>query len=440
MIRWMQWLAVITIAVVIHASTGWALVQVDINRGMVEPLPLAFPKMTTHTDEEKKMSEDVARVIKQDLVNSGLFRFINEDAFLTKSLDVQTLPEFSNWRPIGASALLVSNLYKRKIDEFSTEFRLWDILAQQPLAESRYTTNRKNWRRLAHMMSDKVYQRLTGESGYFDTRIVYVAESGPATRRVKRLAIVDQDGANHRFLTDGKYLVLTPRFSPTAQEVIYLSYQGKIPKVYIRHVDTGKEKLVGQFEGMSFAPRFAPDGKMAIMSVTNNGNSDIYALDLKNGKQERLTHDRSINTSPSYSPDGKFIVFNSDRAGSQQLYVMDRHGKGVKRISFGQGRYGTPVWSPRGDYIAFTKIYNGRFYIGVMREDGTGERLLTESFLDEGPTWAPNGRIILFARQTKLSGKAHSKWGIYTVDLTGHNEQQMPTPLDASDPAWSPLL
>ena len=425
---------------IILCSRAYAVVSIDITRGNVDPLPIALPAFGTKGDDQAaRVGKQVVDVVQADLESSGLFRAINSNAFIQEITGSDTVPQFPDWRQVNASALVTGGLSVNG-GEFSTEFRLWDILAQQQIAGRRYNTNINNWRRTSHMISDEVYKRLTGESGYFDTRIVYIAESGPEQRRVKRLAIMDQDGANHRFLTDGKSLVLTPRFSPTAQEVIYLSYQGKVPKVYIRNVDTGTERLLGNFYGMSFAPRFSPDGRSVIMSVSEDGNSDIYVLDLASGSQRRLTYESSIDTSPSYSPDGSQIVFNSDRGGSQQLYVMDKNGHGVKRISFGAGKYGTPVWSPRGDYIAFTKIHRGSFYIGVMYPDGGGERLLTESFMDEGPTWAPNGRIIMFARQTRLLGSAQTKWGIYSVDLTGRHEKRMPTPGDASDPAWSPLL
>lgn len=434
-----KWWLITGLAFVI-SSSAYAVVSIDITRGNVDPLPIALPALGTKGDPQAdRVGSQVMDVVQADLEGSGLFRAIDPKAFIQEIAGSETVPQFADWRQINASALVTGGLSVEGPD-FSTEFRLWDVLAQQQVAGRRYHTNLQNWRRTSHMIADEIYKRLTGESGYFDTRIVYIAESGPEQRRVKRLAIMDQDGANHRFLTDGKDLVLTPRFSPTAQEVIYLSYQGKVPKVYLRNVDTGRERLLGNFYGMSFAPRFAPDGKSVIMSVSDEGNSDIYTLDLSTGYQRRLTFESAIDTSPSYSPDGSQIVFNSDRGGSQQLYVMDKNGHGVKRISFGAGKYGTPVWSPRGDYIAFTKIYGGSFYIGVMYPDGSGERLLTQSFMDEGPTWAPNGRIIMFARQSRVLGSAQTKWGIYSVDLTGRQEKKLATPGDASDPAWSPLL
>jgi TolB protein len=304
-----------------------------------------------------------------------------------------------------------------------------------------YFTVPDNWRRIAHIVSDAIYKRMTGENGYFDTRIVYISETGPQNRRVKRLAIMDQDGEKHRFLTDGGTLVLTPRFSPTLQEITYLSYYGDVPRVYVFDIDTGREEVLGDFSGMTFAPRFSADGKQVIMSMAKDGNSEIYTMDLRTRSSKRLTNHSAIDTSPSYSPDGKFITFNSDRGGSQQIYVMDAGGRNVKRISHGKGRYATPVWSPRGDLIAFTKSTGGRFFIGVMRPDGKGERLLAEDFLVEAPTWAPNGRVLMFFRQesSKKDGSG-GKTRLYSIDLTGHNEREVITPLDASDPAWSPLI
>lgn len=417
-----------------------ALISIDITRGNVDPLPIALPYLGSENKEARKLGEKIVNVVEKDLQNSGLFRSITRRAFIQEINSSNTLPEFASWSSINASALATGGINLVGEEEFEMEFRLWDVLAQQQIAGKSYNTNKNNWRRIAHLMADEIYKRLTGEDGYFDTRVVYVSESGPATKRVKRLAIMDQDGANHRYLTDGSELVLTPRFSPAAQKVIYMSYSDSIPKVYMLDVDTLKREVVGNFTGMSFAPRFSPDGKSVVLSASVGGNSEIYKMDLRNRRKVRLTKNSAIDTSPSFSPDASKIVFNSDRGGNQQLYTMDSNGRNIRRISFGKGRYGTPVWSPRGDLIAFTKMYKGRFYIGVMRTDGSGERLLTESYLDEGPTWSPNGRVIMFARQKKHRANTKGEWQIYSVDLTGYNEKLIKTPMDASDPAWSPLL
>ena len=326
-------------------------------------------------------------------------------------------------------------------DKLRVEFRLWDVLAAKEIMALAFTTVPNNWRRVGHIITDKVYERLTGEKGYFDTRIIYVAEEGPKTKRIKKLAIMDQDGANNKFLTLGNELVLTPRFNPTSQMVTYLSYFRNLPRVYLLDIETGMQEVVGDFPGMTFAPRFSPDGKKIIMSFAKDGNSDIYTMDLENRIVEKITNHPSIDTSPSYSPDGKYICFNSDRSGYQQIYIMKSDGSNVKRISFGKGLYGTPVWSPRGDLIAFTKLHKGKFYIGVMRTDGSGERLLTENFYQEAPSWSPNGRVLIFYRETKTDkqGKGFSA-KLWSIDLTGYNERLVDTPTDASDPSWSSLL
>jgi TolB protein len=327
-------------------------------------------------------------------------------------------------------------------------FRLWDVFAQQQLIGFQLTTTRPlkslktgNWRRLAHKASDAIYKRITGEYGYFDTKIVFISESGPKKRRIKRLAIMDQDGHNHQFLTDGSHMVLTPRFSPIANEITYLSYYRNRPRVYLLNIETGRQEVLGDFPSMSFAPRFSPDGNKVIMTLAQNGNSDIHLMDLRTRRVKQLTRHPAIDTSPSFSPDNRHITFESDRGGSQQIYIMNTDGGKVRRISFGKGRYATPVWSPRQDLIAFTKLRKGRFFIGVMRPDGSGERLLTESFLVEGPTWAPNGRVLMFFRQTPSDDRGRGGGSkLYSIDITGHNEREVVTPTDASDPAWSALI
>ena len=427
-------------AVAALASPAFAQLQIDISRGNLEPLPVAVSDLHGDQPLTERIGRDTAQVIMADLERSGLFRALDQRSFLQKPSEMLVRPRFADWTVINAQALVTGKTEVLADGRLRTEFRLWDVFAGQQLTGLVYFTRPDNWRRIAHVIADSIYKRLTGEEGYFDTRVVYIAESGPADRRVKRLAIMDQDGHGHRFLTDGAHLVLTPRFSPTQQVITYLSYFNNRPRVYLFDIDTGRQEVLGDFPGMTYAPRFSPDGEKVIFSMARDGNSEIYVMDLRTRVTKRLTNHPGIDTSGSYAPDATQVVFNSDRGGTQQLYVMNGDGSNAKRISFGRGRYATPVWSPRGDLIAFTKQDRGRFFIGVMRPDGSGERLLTESFLDEAPTWAPNGRVLLFFRQVpgNKSGTG-GKTRLWSIDLTGYNLREMVTPLDASDPAWSPL-
>lgn len=408
---------------------------IDITRGVVEPMPIAVPVFGATNPIDTQLGTEISRVIAADLERSGLFAPIDERAFIQRDLTSDTLPRFQDWRLLNAQALVAGSVKPGAAGKFSVEFRLWDVFGGAEMFSNSYTFTPDIWRRAAHIVADDIYKRITGEDGYFDTRIVYIAESGPKNKRQKRLAIMDQDGENHQFLTDGGALVLTPRFSPAAQDITYMSYYGNKPRVYLFSISTGQQEVLGDFPGMTFAPRYSPDGNSVIMSLAQGGNTDIYVMDVRTRRSKRLTDNPSIDTSPSYSPDGTRIVFNSDRGGEQQLYVMNADGSGVVRISKGAGRYATPVWSPRGDLIAFTRIAGGSFYIGVMRPDGSGERMLSQSWLVEGPTWAPNGRVLAFYTQDQ-SGRAQLK----SIDLTGHNERVIKTPMDGSDPAWSPLL
>lgn len=418
-----------------------AALEIDITQGNVRPLPIAITEFHSEDPEAAATGREIAQVISSNLSRSGLFRPIDPKAFIQRASDIQLQPRFADWQAIQAEALVSGRTAREPDGRLKVEFRLWDVFAGEQMTGLVYYTTPQNWRRIAHIISDAIYKRITGEEGYFDTRIVYVAESGPGTRRIKRLAIMDQDGANHRFLTDGSYLVLTPRFSPTRQEVTYLSYQGSEPRVYLYNIDTGRQEVLGDFPGMTYAPQFSPDGDHVIMSMARGDNSDVFVMDLRTRRIRRLTDNPAIDTSPFYSPDGSAVVFNSDRGGSPQLYLMDADGGNVRRISFGEGRYASPVWSPRGDLIAFTRTYRNRFYIGVMRPDGTGERMLAEGYEVEGPTWAPNGRVLMFQkRETSGVSGRDDRVRLWLVDLTGRNEREVITPMDASDPAWSPLL
>ncbi len=433
--------ALLALAGLVVSAPARAELVIDITRGYMRPLPIAIPDFYGMDPANAQMGRDIARVVAADLERSGLFRPIDQRAFIQTLDSLQASVNFASWKQINAEALVSGKTEMTPDGRLRVEFRLWDVLSQEQMAGQVYTAQNQGWRRVAHMIADTIYKRMTGEEGYFDTQIVYIAEDGPKQNRRKRLAIMDQDGENHRFLTDGADLVLTPRFSPTAREITYMSYWHNTPRVYIFQIDTGRRELLGDFPGMTFAPRFSPDGNKVIFSMSEEGNSNIWEMNLLTRQKRRLTHDDSINTSPSYAPDGSKVVFNSDRGGSQQLYVMNADGSNTQRISFGDGRYATPVWSPRGDLIAFTKMKGGEFFIGVMRPDGSGERLLASGWLVEGPTWAPNGRVLAFWREAPADdrGRGHTA-RLTSIDLTGTNERQLVTPVDGSDPAWSPLI
>ncbi len=428
-------------------NNAYGLITVDITRGNLDPLPIAVSPLHVDPKSEKisqleteKLGEEISKIVERNFKSTGLFNPLKKDAFVQKPDIAHLKPRFEDWRLIKAQALVTGKLLI-KDKKLKVEFRLWDLTAAKEMVALSFTTTPNNWRRVAHIISDKIYERLTGESGYFDTRIAYVSETGPKNQRIKKLAIMDQDGFNTKYLTLGNELVLTPRFNTTNQLVTYLSYFKNMPRVYLLDIETGIQEVVGNFPGMTFAPRFSPDGKKIIMSFAKDGNSDIYSMDLETRLVEQITKHPSIDTSPSYSPDGKYITFNSDRSGLQQIYVMRSDGTQVKRITHGAGLYGTPVWSPRGDLIAFTKVRKGRFYIGVMRSDGSGERLLTENFYQEAPSWSPNGRVLIFYRETKSDSKGKGfSAKLWSIDITGYNERRLKTETDASDPSWSSLL
>jgi TolB protein len=418
----------------VPTSPARAQARLDITPGGVQAMPIALPDFVGGTPQDGEVARGVTQVITANLKRSGLFAPIDQAAYLEKITNIDALPRFPDWRAINAQALVTGRFTRQPDGRLRAEFRLWDIAGGAQLTGQQYFTTPDNWRRIAHIISDAIYERLTGEKGYFDTRIVFVDETGPKDRRIKRLAIMDQDGANVRYLTRGEDLVLTPRFSPTTQEITYMSYGQGDPRVFLLNIETGQREIVGNFPGMTFAPRFSPDGQRVIMSLQQGANSNIFVMDLRSKATTRLTDTPAIDTAPSYSPDGKQICFESDRGGRQQIYVMGAGGGAAQRISFQDGSYSTPVWSPRGDFIAFTKQSKGSFGIGIMKPDGKDERLLTEGYHNEGPTWAPNGRVLMFFRDT-AAGSA-----LYTVDISGRHENRIPTPSFASDPAWSPLL
>lgn len=416
-------------------------IEVDIVGGISAPMPIAIPVMptpasaSTAAGETGALGRQIAEIVTNDLKNSGLFNPLPSGSLPRVSYPQVTAPDFEFWGGSGAQALVQGFVQANGDGTLTVGCYLYDVYARTELTRQGFVVTPPYWRRAAHKCADAVYRRLTGEGPYFDSRVVYVSETGPKSSRTKRLAIMDQDGANHRFLTNGQSVVLTPRFAPNQQSIVYMSYVGDRPRVYIYDIGSGAQRLLVDQPHMTFAPRFSPDGRYVVFSMSVGGNTDIYRVPASGGSPQRLTNAPGIDTGGSYSPDGRRIVFESDRGGSQQLYVMNADGSGQRRISFGGGQYGTPAWSPRGDQIAFTKIGDG-FRIGVMSPDGGGEKILTEAWQDEGPSWAPNGRVIMFFRTAQGSGKAD----LWSVDLTGVNERRIPTPLDGSDPSWGPLL
>ena len=410
--------------------------RITVQEGDFQPVPIAIPNFAAGTPSDGDVGAGVTQVITNNLKRSGLFAPIDQAAYLEKAVNFDAVPQFNNWKTINAQALVTGRMTRQPDGRLKAEFRLWDVATGQPLAGQQYFTQPENWRRISHIISDQIYERMTGEKGYFDSRVVFVDETGSKERRVKRLALMDQDGANVRYLTRGSDLVLTPRFSPSTQEITYMEFAQGDPRVYLLNIETGQREIVGNFPGMTFSPRFSPDGQRVIMSLQQGGNSNLFAMDLRSKSTTRLTDTPAIDTSPSYSPDGARICFESDRGGKPQIYVMGASGGQAQRISFGEGNYSTPVWSPRGDYIAFTKQGGGQFSIGIIKPDGSGERILTSGFHNEGPTFAPNGRVLMFFRDPGGNGGP----SLFSVDISGRFEQRVPTPGFASDPAWSPLL
>lgn len=427
----------VLIALLFAPLASAAPLRIEITDGVIEPMPFAAPTFVAETPGSEQLAQDIANVVAQDLIGSGLFRRIPDSAFISTITSFSSPIQYSDWKAINAQAL-ISGAVSVSGQTVTVKFRVYDVFANQEMGTGlKLSGSVQGWRRMGHKVADAVYSRITGEGGYFDSRVVYVAETGSKGQRRKRLAIMDYDGANVTYLTDANDLVLAPRFSPTGDRILYTSYETGFPRIYLMDVGTTNRRVLQNTPGtMSFAPRFSPDGNTIVYSLEQGGNTDIYSMNLSTGQNVRLTNDASIETAPSFSPDGRQIVFESDRSGTQQLYIMPATGGAAKRISSQSGRYGTPVWSPRGDMIAFTKQSKGRFHIGVMRTDGSQERLLTASFLDEGPTWSPNGRVIMFSRETQ---GASGTTNLYSVDVSGRNLKPVPTPAGGSDPAWSPL-
>ncbi|MEI6628040.1 MAG: Tol-Pal system beta propeller repeat protein TolB [Alphaproteobacteria bacterium] len=430
--------ALLCLSIGLHAG-----LKIEITKGDVQPDPIAVVDFY-NPDGLDNLGESIAKVLINDLEASGLFVAIGKSAFLqTADSLVKDGPKMTNWRPLKARFLVYGDVKSIGSGKISLSFRLFDVVTGQQMLGFSFDGDQKNWRRMTHIMADKIYGRTTGETGLFDSKIAFV-ESINNDRKdpKKRLMIMDWDGNNPQALTDGSQLVLTPRISPDAQKIAYRAYSKDKLRIYVMDLKTKATKEMGHFPGMTIAPRFSPDSKRIIFSFEKAGCSAIYVMELASGKITQLTEHKCIDTSPCFSPDGTQIVFVSDRDGNGKsipdLFIMDSDGSNVKRISFSKGRakYFQPVWSPRSDLIAFTKQTEGTFYIGVISPDGSGERLISNGYLVESPTWSPNGRYIMYTRELSLRDKSQ----IDMIDLTGRNRRRIPTQKGASDGSWSPLL
>lgn len=422
-------------ALIFTTSLSAAKYEVHVTKGKLEAFPIAIPALGGD-----QHAAQIFDVLTNDLKRSGIFRLLDQKAFIQTAASLKVGPRYADWRLINAKALVTGHVQQRG-NQLAVTYKLYDVYAEKEIDSLTKMYGLNDYRKAAHTIADRVYERLIGIPGYFNTQILYVSESGPAKKRLKRLAIMDQDGHNPRFLTDPRLgMAITPRFCPTRPEAAFMAYRKNRAQVCLVDLNTGQERSLGNFKNMTFSPRYAPDGKSLVMSYSENGNSDVYIMNLTSRKVVRLTSGTSINTSPCFSPDAKQIVFNSDRGGSQQLYVMSSNGTGQKRISFGKGSYATPVWSPKGDLIAFTKMKDRKFYIGIMRADGSHERILTKGdYLVEGPEWAPNGRLLTYYRQARRGKNGQAPANLYTIHVSGDHEQWLRTSTDASDPSWSPL-
>ena len=423
------------------AGESQELPTIDVTDESAQDLTILIPPMPTQqvvstpAGSTDALGRQVSQIIADNLRNTGLFKPLGPTGVRAIPVSEVSAPDFGYWRGATAQALVQGFVRANGDGNLTVGCYLYDVALGTELAREGFVVRPADWRRAAHKCSDAIYTRLTGEGPYFDSRVIYVSETGPKNRRIKRLAIMDQDGANHRFLTNGQSIVLTPRFSPDERRIAYMSYQNDKPSLYVYDLSNGTQRLLVTNVSLAFAPRFSPDGRWILFTMSVAGNADVYRIAASGGTPQRLTTAPGIDTGGSYSPDGSRIVFESDRSGSQQLYVMNADGSNQQRISFGGGRYATPAWSPRGDLIAFTRM-GGGFRIGVMNPSGGGEKLLTDAWGDEGPSWSPNGRVLLFSRGAQgPSGKSD----IWSVDLTGSTSRRIPTQLDGSDPSWGPL-
>src|SRR5689334_15425153 len=398
--------------------------------------PLATPDdKPTSAGSTLRIAWDASKLIAQDLQTTSEIMPLPPVQKDFYSFPEVTAPSFQKWRSVGAKILVTGFVQARADKRVTFGCYVYDVDKGREVSRKGFVIDPEDWQRAAHKCSGQAYTAVTGAPGIFDTRITYVAESGIGQAKVERIAIMDSDGSNHRYLTAGDTMVLTPRLSPKAARVAYVSYVGGWPQVRLVDVASGTQRPLMTSDAISFAPRFSPDGSRIVFSMMTGANADIYIASAEGGLPQRLTTAPAIDTDASFSPDGTKIVFESDRSGSQQLYVMNADGSGQRRISFGGGWYAAPEWSPDGAWIAFTRRAQGGRSIGIVKPDGQGERMLTNGPADEGASWAASSRELIFQR-----GGVNGRSGLARIALDGSQPRAMTIPQDGSDPAWSRVI
>ncbi len=425
----------------VFVSNANAELHVDVVAGGVDPISIAVQKFEALGGVSSADAKMLREVVENDLKRTGLFRIVNHDAF-PEFVKMNEMPNFTSWAAIKTRALVQASIKTDGKDKYKLEFYLWDVDGKEQIEAQSLIASKKSVRRLAHIMADAIYERLTGEEGYFDTQIVFIAETGSVSNRTKRMAIMDQDGYGMRYLSDKNTFVMSPHFSPNMSTVVFLSYRNDDPMVWVLDLETGDQTKLGNFGGMSFAPRFSPDGNKVALSLVKNGVTNIYEYDITTKALQQLTFGKHIDTSPSYSPDGRYMAFNSDSSGSQQIHVLDLQTGKQQRITFGAGRYATPAWSPDGQFIAFTKMADDTFYIGIMNPEGRHEKILAGGWYMEAPSWAPGSRRLVYYETEQTADGEERISHIRSVDITGQNiyDIDLKDGLNGTEPTWSPKL
>jgi len=345
-------------------------------------------------------------------------------------------PLYPNWANIGAGALVTGYVQARDDGRINVVCYLYDLKQRREMTRKGFAVAATEWKRAAHRCAGAFYTAVTKRPGLFDSRIVYVAATGSRMQPVKRIAIMNWDGTDHSYLTQGEVTVTSPRISPDGERIAYMSFAGGMPHIRIMDADGSNDRQLLQSNSMSFAPRFSPDGRVIAFSMAVDGNTDIYVVDANGGYPRRLTTTPGIDTSPSFSPDGKQIVFESDRSGAQQIYVMNVDGSGQSRISFGGGANSSPVWSPDGDRIAFSRWNGSTIGIGIMSATGGDEKILTNGWQDEAPSWSPDSEWVMFQRTQQGTGTG----SLLMVSIGGGEPKAVATPQPGADPSWSGVV
>lgn len=412
--------------------------QIEVSGKNYKLTKIAINHFLTQKYEEKIIAKEIRDTVCKNLSDSGIFSIVAENNFIEQNKGSEFIPFFEAWKKINATILVNGSLTKNRKNNYTIVISIWDNILAKKILHRKITFSEKSIQKTSHIISDHIYQEIIGEKGYFDSKILYVAEKVIENKIFTRIAMMNQDGKEHKYLTNGKFISISPKISPDKENIAYVDFRAGISKIFLRNLYSGQENLLTNMKGSIFSPRFSRNGKKILFSLAKKGATNIFKFDINTKKISVLTRNIYINTSPQFSPDDKKIIFTSNRLGTAKIYTMNEEGKNVVKITEKPGSHLEPKWSPDGKYISYINLRRKLgYYINIINTKTGEETTVVKSDVIHGYCWCPNSKYILFSEA--IGNKEEEKKTIYKlqkINIFNKHKTTINTPYSASDPIW----